>query len=328
MSIRPTAHIWFNGRLIPWKDATVHVMTYALHMGASVFEGIRCYDTPEGPTFFRLDAHLRRLLQSAAIYDTPVPYDRAELASACHEVVHANALRNAYVRPLVWLGVGGLGTDPTGNPVEAMVAAVEWGTYHGDGALQGGVDVGVSSWRRPARSTIPTMAKAGGVYLSSQLIALEARRNGYAEGIALDTDGNLSEGSAENLFLVRDGVVFTPPRSASILAGITRDSVMTLAREIGLEVREETLPRETLYTADEIFFTGTAAEITPVRSVDRKVVGDGSRGTVTAAIQRAFFGLFDGTTRDAWGWLEPVAPASGASIPAVPILASTLPRSG
>lgn len=316
MSIRPTESIWFDGRLVPWRDATVHVMTYALHMGASVFEGIRCYDTPDGPAFFRLGAHVRRLVESAGIYDMPLPYGEAELTAACHEVVRANGLRSAYVRPLVWLGVGGLGTDPSDHPVHAMVAAVEWSTYHGEGSLQAGVDVGVSSWRRPARSTIPTMAKAGGVYLSSQLIALEARRNGYAEGIALDTEGNLSEGSAENLFLVRDGIVFTPPRSASILAGITRDSVMTLAREIGMEVREEMLPRETLYTADEIFFTGTAAEVTPVRSVDRKVVGGGVRGPVTAAIQRAFFGLFDGTTPDGRGWLEPVAAAPAA--PAAP----------
>jgi branched-chain amino acid aminotransferase len=306
MSIRPTEWIWFKGKLVPWESATVHVMTYALHMGSSVFEGIRCYDTHRGPALFRLGAHMRRFAGSARVYGMELPVEVAVLEAACHEVISSNGLRNGYVRPLAWLGVGGLGTNPLGHPVETMVAAVDWNAFLGFDGRTDGVDVGVSSWRRPAPDTIPTMAKVGGTYLSSQLIALEAHRNGYAEGIALDVWGNLSEGSAENLFLVRDGILFTPPLTAAVLPGITRDTVVTLARELGYEVREQTLPREALYLADEVFMTGTAAEVTPVRSVDRTPVGDGRRGPVTAALQRAFFGLFDGTTEDHWGWLDVV----------------------
>lgn len=304
MSLHPTKRIWFNGSMVPWESATVHVMTYALHMGSSVFEGIRSYATPEGPALFRPKSHLRRFFDSARIYQMELPFHAGQVSDACKAVVRENGLSAAYVRPLAWLGVGGLGTNPLGHPVEMMVAAIEWGVYLGHDALESGVDVCVSSWRRLAPDTIPTMAKIGGAYLSSQLIALEAHRNGYTEGIALDANGYLSEGSAENLFLVRDGVVFTPPVSAAILPGITRDAVITLARELGYEIREQALPREALYTADELFFTGTAAEITPIRSVDRTVLGEGRRGPVTAALQRAFFGLFNGETEDQWGWLE------------------------
>jgi branched-chain amino acid aminotransferase len=259
-----------------------------------------------------LGAHLQRLRESAAIHGIDVPYSSDELAEACRTVIRENELRSAYVRPLVWLGVGELGTDPSDLPVEAMVAAVELGTYHGARALESGIDVAVSSRQRPAKNTIPTMAKAGGVYLSSQLISREARRNGYKEGIALDTEGNVSEAAASNAFLVRHGVVMTPPLSAAILPGITRDTVITLARELGFEVREESIQREALYTAEEVFLTGTAAEITPVRSVDRRPVGSGRPGAVTAAIQQAFFGLFTGQTADRWGWLEPVDVAAMA----------------
>jgi len=318
MSLRPTNWIWFNGKLVPWEQATVHVMTYALHMGASVFEGIRCYDTPRGPALFRLQAHLRRFEDSARIYGMQMPHKREEMTEACRAVVRDNGLRSAYLRPLAWLGVGNLSTNPIGHPTEMMVAAIEWGAYHGAAGLEEGVDVCVSSWRRPAPDTIPTGAKAGGTYLSSQLIALEAHRNGYAEGIALDIAGNLSEGSAENLFLVRDGVIFTPPLTSSVLPGITRDSMMTLARSLGYEVREERLPREALYGADEIFLTGTAAEVTPVRSVDRIAIGDGRRGPVATELQRAFFGLFTGETEDRWGWLEPVCPGEFAAASHVP----------
>lgn len=312
MPLKPTRWIWFNGRMIRWEDATVHVMTYALHMGASVFEGIRCYDTHRGAAFFRLGEHIRRLHDSARIYRMELPYTEDEIMDACGAIVRANGLRSAYVRPLAWLGMGELGTYPGGKPVEMMVAAIEWGAYLGSEGLATGVDVGVSSWRRMAPGTLPTMAKAGGAYLSSQLISGEARRHGYAEGIALDANGFLSEGSAENLFVIRDGVVYTPPLTAAILPGITRDAVIQLARELGFEVREQPLPREVLYVADELFFTGTAAEVTPIRSVDGMRVKHGVPGPVTAAIQSAFFGLFTGATQDRWGWLHPVGAEPGA----------------
>jgi branched-chain amino acid aminotransferase len=299
-----TRYIWFNGRMVPWEDATVHVMTYALHMGAAVFEGIRCYDTPRGPAIFRLQPHLRRLADSAKVYRMQLPYAQAELTEACWRVVEENEVRSAYLRPLAFLGVGPLGTNPLGKPVEVIVAALRWGTYLGEEALEQGVDAGVSSWTRMAPNTLPTMAKAAGNYLSSQLMSIEAARHGYVEAIALDVNGLLSEGAGENLFVIRDGVIYTPPVAAAVLPGITRDSAITLARELGYEVREQMIPREALYLCDELFFTGTAAEITPVRSVDGIPVGAGGRGPVTAAIQRAFFGLFDGTTEDRWGWLE------------------------
>lgn len=306
MSLVPTRYIWFNGRMVPWEQATVHVMTYSLHMGTSVFEGIRCYDTHRGPAIFRLEPHIRRLYGSARIYGIEIPFTPAEMTEACRAIIRDNELKSAYIRPLVFLGLGSLGTNPAGKPVEALVAAVEWGAYLGAEGLENGVDVCISSWRRPAPSTIPTMAKVGGTYLSSQLIALEAHRNGYAEGIALDVHGNLSEGSAENLFIVQGGTIYTPPLTAAVLPGITRDAVITLARQAGYEVREQTLPREALYVADEVFMTGTAAEVTPIRSVDRTPIGDGRRGPVTAALQKTFFGLFTGETEDRWGWLERV----------------------
>ena len=304
MPITPTKYIWFNGELVPWEKATVHVMTHALHYGSSVFEGIRCYTTPRGPAVFRLTAHIRRLFDSAKIYRMELPYSVGEIVDVCKVVVRENGLTSAYLRPLVWRGYGEIGVMPLKNPVEIMVAGFPWGAYLGAEALERGVEVAVSSWNRVAPNTMPSMAKAGGNYLSSQLIVMEAQRHGYAEGIALDVSGNLSEGSGENLFLIRDGVVYTPPIVAALLPGITRDAVMTLARSQGYEVREQALPREALYLADELFFTGTAAEITPIRSVDGIQVGEGRRGPITTAIQSAFFGVFSGETEDRWGWLE------------------------
>lgn len=300
---KPPALIWFNGSLVPWASATVHVMTHALHYGSSVFEGIRCYETARGPALFRAREHFRRFRESARLYRMELPYDEAELIDACRETVRENGLRNAYLRPLVWRGVGGLSLSPVRHPVELMIAALPWGTYLGDAALEAGVDVGISSWTRPAPNTLPTGAKAGGNYVSSQLIAMEAERLGYAEGIALDTSGTVSEGSGENIFLVREGTLITPPAASSILPGITRDTLIALARQQGLAVREERVPREALYSADEVFFTGTAAEVTPVRSVDGIRVGGGKRGPVTAALQRAYFATVRGEREDERGWL-------------------------
>ncbi|MDE2278763.1 MAG: branched-chain amino acid transaminase [Xanthomonadaceae bacterium] len=306
------AFLWHNGRIKPWAEANVHVSTHALHYGSSVFEGERVYATPNGPAYFRLADHTRRLFESAKVYEIEIGYSEAEIDAACHEVIRANGMQSAYVRPIVFRGAGGLGVLPKdGAPVDVAIMAMAWGAYLGD-AAERGADVCVSSWNRPAPNTIPSWAKAGGNYLSSQLIGLEARRGGYDEGIALGHNGLLSEGAGENLFLVKRGKLVTPPSSAGILAGITRDSVLTLAAELGIEAEERDLPREALYTADEMFMTGTAAEITPVRSVDRKPVGNGQPGPVTRALREAFFGLFDGRTHDKWGWLDVVDPARAA----------------
>ena len=310
MAIKATEWIWHNGKFVPWQDAKVHVLTHALHYGSSVFEGIRVYATPSGSRVFRLQAHTRRLLDSAKIHRIRIPWSVDEIDAACKEVVVRNGLKTAYVRPLAFRGYGDVGVVPSADhPVDMAIAAWEWGAYLGPEALEKGVDVCVSSWQRVAPNTIPALAKAGGNYLSSTLVGSEARDRGFAEGIALAVDGTVSEGAGENLFIVRDGRLLTPPSAASILQGITRDSVMTLAGELGIEVREQTMPRELLYIADEIFLTGTAAEITPVRSVDRLPVGSGSRGPVTKALQDAFFGLFNGKTADKWGWLEPLQAA-------------------
>jgi branched-chain amino acid aminotransferase len=314
MPITPTKYIWFNGELTPWEKATVHVMTHALHYGSSVFEGIRCYSTPRGPAVFRLAPHTRRLFDSARIYHMELPYSQTQISDACKSVVRENELQSAYLRPLVWRGYGEIGVFPLKNPVEVMVAAIEWGAYLGAEALENGVDVAVSSWQRVAPNTVPGLAKAGGNYLSSILVTLEARRLGFAEGIALNPSGYVSEGAGENLFVVQDGKLFTPPVAASILSGITRDSVIKLAEAAGLTVREQDIPRELLYIADEVFLTGTAAEITPVRSVDRIAVGEAKRGPVTERLQKLFFGLFDGSTADRWGWLEPIAQQKAARV--------------
>ena len=302
-----TKYIWFNGEMVEWDRAQVHVMTHALHYGSSVFEGIRAYDTPSGPAIFRLKEHIQRLFDSAKIYWMQMPFDKAAIEQACCDIVTKNDMKSAYLRPLAFIGNVGLGVLPKSDAVEVMIGALPWGAYLGEEALSQGVDVMVSSWSRLAPNTIPTGAKAGGNYLSSQLIAREARRNGYVEGIALDTNGYISEGSGENLFIVKNGVLYTSPATSGILPGITRDTIMTLARELGYTVREESLQREALYLADEIFMCGTAAEITPVRSVDRMQIGEGRRGPITESIQKSFFGLFNGETEDKWGWLTPVS---------------------
>lgn len=295
--------IWQNGQIKPWRDATVHVMAHALHYGSSVFEGIRSYKTPDGAAIFRLTDHLKRLYLSAKIYDIEIPYTIDELAAACREVVRKNDLQAAYLRPVAFRGLGGFGLSAD-CPTDVAVATWPMGPYLGPEALENGIEACVSSWQRFAPNTIPAGAKAGGNYLSGQLIAREARRLGFGEGIALASTGLLSEGAGENLFLVFDGALHTPPASASILTGITRHTLMTLAREEGLEVIERDLPREYLYLADEILMCGTAAEVTPIRSVDGKQIGTGKAGPITRRLQELFFGLFSGKTADRWGWLE------------------------
>jgi len=305
--------IWHNGKLKPWAEATVHVSAHALHYGSSVFEGERVYATPRGPSYFRLEDHTRRLFESARVYEIDIGYDEDAINAACRELIRANGLHSAYVRPIVFRGAGGLGVLPEeGAPVDVSILALNWGAYHGE-AREHGADVCVSSWNRPAPNTLPSWAKAGGNYLCSQLVAFEARRGGYAEGIALGRSGLLSEGAGENLFVFLKGKLLTPPTSAGILAGITRDSVIALAGDLGIEVEERDLPREALYAADEVFMTGTAVEITPVRSVDRKPVGSGRPGPITRALQDAFFGLFEGRTPDRRGWLTPVDDAAFAA---------------
>ncbi len=308
MPIKKCDWIWHNGEMVPWEDARVHVLTHALHYGSSVFEGIRVYRTPDGLKVFRLDAHTQRMFESAKIHRIPMPFDAAAINDACRRVVVDNKLVNgAYIRPIAFRGYGEIGLAPApDHPTDVVVAAWEWGAYLGAEALEKGVDAGISSWQRVAPNTLPALAKAGGNYLSSTLISLEAKANGFHEGIALTTDGNVSEGAGENLFIIKNGRIYTPPAAASCLTGITRDTIITLAREAGYEIVEQSVPREMLYIADEMFMTGTAAEVTPVRSVDRVAVGNGTRGPITAQLQGAFFGLFDGSTADKWGWLQTV----------------------
>ena len=298
--------IWHNGKLVPWEQATVHVLAHGLHYGSSIFEGVRAYKTPQGLCIFQLKPHIKRLYESALVYRMTIPYTPDELAQACIDVVKNSGLDTAYLRPFAYRGLGTLGVIPKDMPCEVAVAAVEWGAYLGDRALQHGVDTCVSSWQRLAPNTMPTMAKAGGNYLSSQLIAMEAKRLGFDEAIALDTRGFVSEGPGENIFMLKNGVLYTPPLTASILPGITRNSIMLLAQEMGIEVREHDIGRDQLYLADELFFTGTAAEVTPIRSVDRITIGSGACGPTTKKLQDKFFGLFNGSTPDTHGWLTPV----------------------
>lgn len=309
MAIQQSRYIWQNGRLKPWAEATVHVLSHALHYGSSVFEGIRVYATPDGPAAFRLEEHIDRLFDSARIHRIPMPFDRETLLAACRDSVVENELESAYIRPIVFRGYGGIGLVADEDvSTEVVVAAMYWGRYLGEEAMEQGVDAAISSWQRPAPNTIPTLAKAGGNYLSGSLISSEAKRHGYGEGIGLSVDGLVSEGAGENIFVVRDGKLLTPPVASSILGGITRDSVLEIAHDLDIEVREQSMPREMLYLADELFFTGTAAEITPVRSVDGITVRAGGRGPITAAIQQRFFGLFDGTTPDHHAWLTRFEP--------------------
>ena len=297
--------IWHNGAIKPWADATTHVMSHALHYGSSVFEGIRCYDTPGGPAIFRLTDHNTRLLASARIYDMPMPYGVEQLNTACREVLKANGFGKAYLRPIAFRGLGGFGLSAD-TPTDTSVATWQMGAYLGDGVLEEGIDACVSSWQRFAPNTLPAGAKAGGNYLSGQLVAREARRLGFGEGIALASTGLLSEGAGENLFLVFDGALHTTPISAALLNGITRNTIIRLARDAGIEVVERDLPREYLYLCDELFMCGTAAEITPIRSVDGRQIGAGKAGPLTRQMQALFFGLFDGSTPDTYKWLERV----------------------
>ena len=308
MSLKQTKNIWFNNKLIPWEDATIHVLTYALHYGSAVFEGIRADKTDDGCKIFRLDEHIKRLLNSAKIYRMHIPYSHQELKNACKIIVSSNDLNEgAYIRPIAFRGYDDLGLHAHNeDAIDVVVAAWEWGTYLGSDALNNGVDACISSWNKINPNTVPFMAKASGNYLTGTLVAMEARQNGYDEGILLDSSGMVSEGAGENIFMVKDGNLYTPPLSSSILDGITRDAVIKIAESLKLGVVETKIPREQLYIADELFFTGTAVEITPIKSVDKITIGAGTKGPVTAEIQKAFFGLFDGSTKDSWGWLEPV----------------------
>ena len=292
-----------NGKLVKWADAKIHVLSHVIHYGSSWFEGIRCYETKQGSAIFRLDAHIRRLYDSVKIYRAEIPYTKEQIEAGIKETIRANKLKACYVRPIVYRGYGDVGVNPLGCPVDVTIAVWEWGAYLGPEALEKGIDTCVSSWQRFAPNTAPTMAKAGGNYLNSQLIKLEALAGGYVEGIALDTFGNVSEGSGENIFLVRDNVVFTPPISAALLPGVTRSSIMQLARDLGYKMIEMNIPREMLFTVDEVFFTGTAAEITPIRSVDRILVGSGKPGPITKELQSAFFDVVK-NANDKYQWLN------------------------
>jgi branched-chain amino acid aminotransferase len=303
MPIQPTANIWHNGTLIPWDKAQIHVMSHVVHYGSSVFEGIRCYAQPQGAAIFRLPEHMQRLLDSAKIYRMDLPYSLDQLCSGVVDLVEANEIAPCYIRPIALRGYGEIGVNPKGSPIDVYVANFPWGKYvPGDD----GADVCISSWNRAAPNTLPSLAKAGGGYLNSQLIRMEADVNGYVEGIALDVNGYLSEGSGENLFVIRNGVLYTTPLTNSVLSGITRDSVLTLARHLGIPVVEQAMPRELLYIADEVFFTGTAAEVTPIRSVDRILVADGETGPITKQLAEEFFGIANGLKPDRFGWLTPV----------------------
>jgi branched-chain amino acid aminotransferase len=298
--------IWFNGEFVDWKDAKINVLSHVVHYGSSIFEGLRCYSTPQGPAVFRLQDHTRRMFDSAKIYRMEIPYTQDEFNEAIVSTVGINKFDSCYIRPIVFRGFAQLGVNPLNCPIDCVVAAWTWGSYVSEEALEKGADVCTSSWNRMRPNTLPALAKAGGNYLNSQLIKMEALANGYEEGIALDHAGLISEGSGENLFLVRDGVLYTTPRSASILGGITRDSIMVLAKDMGIEVVEENIPREMLYIADEVFFSGTAAEITPIRSVDRIQVGAGKRGPITEKLQKAFFDIANGKVEDRHSWLTHV----------------------
>jgi branched-chain amino acid aminotransferase len=304
--LKPTEKIWHNGRFIAWDDAKIHVLSHVTSYGSSVFEGVRCYSAPAGPAIFRVREHLRRLHDSAKIYRIELKYSIDQLADAMAELVRVNRMDSCYFRPLVLRGYGDVGVLPAQNPTETYIACWEWGKYLGEEALAKGVDVCVSSWTRIAPNTLPALAKAGANYMNSQLIRMEAHLNGYAEGIALDSSGYVSEGSGENIFVIRDGKILTPPLGASVLPGITRDTIIQLAESLGIPVVETLVPREMLYIADEVFFSGTAAEVTPIASIDRIPVGKGARGPITEKLQKAFFDLVDGKTPDRFGWLTPV----------------------
>ncbi|WP_414469999.1 branched-chain amino acid transaminase [Methanobacterium sp. ACI-7] len=303
MAFNENGKIWFNGELVDWKDANIHVLSHVVHYGSSVFEGIRCYNTKNGPAVFRLREHIQRLLNSGKIYRMDIPYTVDELCDAVIETIKENNLKDCYIRPIAFRGYKELGVYPLNCPLDTVIAAWEWGKYLGEEAIENGVDLGVSTWRRMAPNTLPNMAKAGANYMNSQLAKMESVFNGFDEAIMLDYSGNVSEGSGENIFLVKDEVIYTPHSSLSILSGITRDSVIKIAEDMGIEVNDEPIPREMLYLADEIFLTGTAAEITPVRSVDQIKIGSGKRGPITEKLQSKFFNVVEGAEEDKHGWL-------------------------
>ena len=306
MSYEDVKKVWMNGRLVDFADAKIHAFAHVFHYGSALFEGARVYKTKNGPAAFRIDEHISRLYHSCKVYRTEIPYSRDEFQAAIFETIRANGFEDCYIRPVVYRGMGALGVNPFKSSVDVLIAVWKWGKYLGEEAIESGVDVCVSSWNRMAPNTFPAMAKATGNYLNSQLIKMEAITNGYTEGIALDSAGRISEGSGENIFLVYGGKILTPPLSGTILPGITRDTVMTLARDAGFTVVEQQIAREMLYIADEVFFTGTAAEVTPVRSVDRIPVGKGRRGPVTERLQKDFFAVTSGQAEDRYGWLTPL----------------------
>jgi branched-chain amino acid aminotransferase len=311
MPIEATKNIWHNGQLIPWEKANIHVMSHVVHYGSSVFEGIRCYTQPGGAGIFRLTEHMQRLIHSAKIYRMPLAYSVEQLNEAVIDVVEANGVAPCYVRPIAFRGYGEVGVNPLRSPVEIYIVNYPWGKYV---AGNDGADVCISSWNRLAPNTMPSLAKAGANYMNSQLIRMEAEVNGYVEGIALDTNGYLSEGSGENLFVIRGGTIYTAPLANSVLNGITRDSILVLARQLGIPVVEQALPRELLYICDEAFFTGTAAEVTHLRSVDRIMIGDGTMGPVTTALHDAFFNIVNGLAEDRYNWLTPVTVRETATV--------------
>lgn len=296
--------IWMDGQLIDWDKAQIHVLSHVVHYGSGVFEGIRLYKQENGKSaIFRLEDHTKRIFDSAKIYEMQIPYSVKEINQAIIDTLNANQLKEAYIRPLVFRGYGSIGLDPSSCPVQVMIAAFEFGTYLGEEALSKGINACISSWNRPAINTIPSLSKASGNYLSSQLIRLEAKNNGYQEGIALDVNGLIAEGSGENIFVIKDNTLFTPPFGDSILPGITRNTILKIAMEKGIKVKEIRMPREFLYLADEIFMVGTAAEVTPVSKVDQYSIGNGKRGELTKSLQTDYFNLVKGKSEDRHGWL-------------------------
>ncbi len=303
MALPKSKFIWMNGKFVRWDDAKIHILSHVIHYGSSVFEGIRCYKTPKGPAVFRLKEHMDRLFNSAKIYRMEIPYTKQKVTRVCLETIEKNEMKECYIRPVVYRGYGELGVNPFNCPVDVIVAVWKWGKYLGPGALTDGVDVMVSSWNRMAPNTFPAMAKAGGNYLNSQLVKMEALKYGFTEGIVLDIFGFVSEGSGENIFVVKDDVLYTPPLGATILPGITRDAVIRIAERLKIKVIQDMFLREFLYIADEVFFTGSAAEITPIRSIDKNIIGKGKRGPITKTLQDSLLGITTGKMRDRWGWL-------------------------
>jgi branched-chain amino acid aminotransferase len=314
MPMKPTEKIWHNGKFIRWEDATIHVLSHVVSYGSAVFEGVRCYETKHGPAIFRVREHMQRMVNSGKIYRIEWPYSAEDLSHAALELVRVNKMNSCYIRPIALRGYGDIGVGGLNVPTEVYMACWEWGRYLGPEAIENGVDVCVSSWNRMAPNTLPSMAKAAANYMNSQLIHMEAKANGFAEGIALDTQGYVSEGSGENIFVVMDGTIITPPIGSSVLPGITRSSVLTLCDDLKIPVREQLVPREMLYLADEVFMTGTAAEISPLRTIDRIQIGTGKRGPITKVLQEEFFSILTGASPDRHNWLTPVNVPAGAAI--------------